>query len=290
MTTDRSRRPVILIGAARSGTKFLRDLLASDKSFARVPYDVNYVWRTGNFGVDDDALRPEMLTDRLAARIRQTLYQLAGMRGGEAEKRLIEKTVSNTLRVPFVDRVFPDALYVHLLRDGRAVIESSMRMWQAPPDRRGLRRKLADMPWMNFGYVGWFLLNYLQGLLRGRAGGAVWGPRYPGVIKDIDNLPLVEVVARQWAASVESASRGLAGIAGDRVFTLRYETLMREPAELERLCDFLAVSDRAAIRHEFAVRADSSNLDKWRSKLSAAEIEGIGKVAGECLRAHGYLS
>ena len=39
---------VIIIGAARSGTKYLRDVLATAPNAARVPYDINYIWRYGS--------------------------------------------------------------------------------------------------------------------------------------------------------------------------------------------------------------------------------------------------
>jgi len=51
-----NRRPIILIGAARSGTKFLRDIIASDKSVKAVPFDANFVWRYGVEEESDDAL------------------------------------------------------------------------------------------------------------------------------------------------------------------------------------------------------------------------------------------
>jgi hypothetical protein len=47
---------VFVIGAARSGTKFLRDVIGASPYAAVVPYDVNYVWRGGNEGFPDDAL------------------------------------------------------------------------------------------------------------------------------------------------------------------------------------------------------------------------------------------
>ena len=40
--------PIVLIGAARSGTKILRDALATALGVPQVPYDVGYVWRYGN--------------------------------------------------------------------------------------------------------------------------------------------------------------------------------------------------------------------------------------------------
>ena len=47
---------VIIIGAARSGTKYLRDVLATAPNAARVPYDINYIWRYGSESHPDDAL------------------------------------------------------------------------------------------------------------------------------------------------------------------------------------------------------------------------------------------
>jgi hypothetical protein len=44
--------------------------------------------------------------------------------------RLIgDKTPLNTLYLEWLDAMFPDACYVHVLRDGRAVVESLVRNW-----------------------------------------------------------------------------------------------------------------------------------------------------------------
>ena len=40
-------RVVIVLGAARSGTKMLRDAIAANNGGFKVPYDINYVWRQG---------------------------------------------------------------------------------------------------------------------------------------------------------------------------------------------------------------------------------------------------
>jgi hypothetical protein len=41
-------RPVIILGAARSGTKYLRDILATAPNAARVTYGINYIRRYGS--------------------------------------------------------------------------------------------------------------------------------------------------------------------------------------------------------------------------------------------------
>ena len=103
---DKSPPAVIVIGAARSGTKFLRDILAAGKGVAAVPYDVNYVWRFGAESVPDDCLDPAQVTDKQRRFIRRTLPALAHMKQGEV---LVEKTVSNALRVAYVEAVLPQA-------------------------------------------------------------------------------------------------------------------------------------------------------------------------------------
>ena len=283
-----SLRPVILIGAARSGTKFLRDVIGRSAEFATVPYDVNYVWRMADPRAGHDALDPAQLSARHAERIRATLRSLAGLGAGDS-RRLLEKTVSNTLRVPYVDAVFPDALFIHLVRDGHAVTESSLRMWQAPPDRQGLARKLRDLPLSNIGYVAWFAVNYAKGLLKGRTGGEVWGPRYPGILDDLTRMPLIEVVARQWAMSVQHADAALSDIPAERVLTVRYEDLMSDATQLPRLCAFLGIEDPLVVQTEFDTKADTRNLEKWRESLSESDIASIRKIAADELRRHGYL-
>ncbi len=47
---------VIVIGAARSGTKVLREMLAASPNVAAVSFDVNFIWRTGNEGEANDVL------------------------------------------------------------------------------------------------------------------------------------------------------------------------------------------------------------------------------------------
>ena len=48
-------QPIIIIGAARSGTNMLRDVLTSLDDFATWPCDeINYIWRYGNKKREDD--------------------------------------------------------------------------------------------------------------------------------------------------------------------------------------------------------------------------------------------
>lgn len=275
--------PVILIGAARSGTKILRDLLAASSGVRAVPYDINYVWRYGAQG--DDMLDPDGLTRRRIRFIRQTIPRLAGARPGDV---VVEKTVSNTLRVPFVDRVFPTARYVHLIRDGRDVAESAMRQWQAPPDWRALARKLRGMPLANAGYVAWFAGNILRGAVAGRGGGGVWGPRFPGLEQAVAD-GLATACARQWVASVERARADLAALPGDRVFEIRYEDMVADPDRVGGLARALDLPDPDAVAAAARSRLRPTPPGAWRD-LPATDRTVFDTILSPSLSRLGYAS
>lgn len=280
-------QPIILIGAARSGTKFLRDVLAAQPGICAVPYDVNYVWRFGIARDMDDALDPAALTDAKRAFIRRQLGRLSGAGPGQA---MLEKTVSNTLRVPFVDAVYPDARYIHLVRDGRDVTESAIRQWTAPPDWPALVRKLRGLPLANIGYLGWFTANFVRGRRSGRGGGRVWGPRFPGSDTMVATLSLPEICATQWVQSVTRARADLAALPGsaERVHTIRYEDLVADPAALAALVAWLGIEDGTAVQGRYAASLRRSDAKPWQ--MAPVETQSaIARIADPTLAEFGYL-
>lgn len=277
--------PIIVIGAARSGTKFLRDLLASGSGAACVPYDVNYVWRYRVRWERDDALDPTELTDAQRAFIRKSLSRIARQRSGQ---RIVEKTVANTLRVPFVDAVYPDAVFVHLIRDGRSVTESAMRQWSAAPGWSGIARKAREMPLRNLDYAAWYAFNTLAGLFSGRKGGRVWGPRYPGIQQDVERLSLVEVCAKQWKVCVETSLRDLTGISPIRVKEVRYEDLVGGPDALASLVDWLGLAEKDQILSAWRSRRAPPEQCMW-TRLPEEDRSRMLAITGSTLQRLGYV-
>lgn len=113
-------RPIFLIGAARSGTKLLRDMLGRHPELDAIPYDINYLWRLGHEDLKHDEL-PD-ITDRARKAINRHLQQAGA-------DFVVEKTVSNCFRVAPVARAFPEARFIFLVRDGYDVTESAVRQW-----------------------------------------------------------------------------------------------------------------------------------------------------------------
>jgi len=277
-------RPVVIIGAARSGTKILRDSLSVALGVPCLPYDVGYVWGYGNESREDDCLTATDLTPRSERLIRRFLGRYADVEG-----RLIEKSVSNTLRVPFVAAVLPGATFVHLVRDGVDVAESSRRQWTAPPDYRYLVRKARHFP---LRMVPTYGRRYAASLLRRRVADdgrvATWGPRYPGMITELAQTDLLTVCARQWRESVNRARRGLAET-GVRAVEVRYETFVQDPAAtLDRVADFcgLSTTPTSLAAASTAIRPDRTG--HGRHTLTETELEDLDDEIGADLAVLDY--
>jgi hypothetical protein len=114
--------------------------------------------------------------------------------------RFISKDPGDSLRVSILDEIFPEALFVHIIRDGRAVVQSTVR---------NLRQR-----------------------------GEWYGIKIPGWQALVDR-PLVETAGMQWRVTVESARRGSEARAGplprDPLRGLRRVVGDRRPDEGARL-------------------------------------------------------
>jgi hypothetical protein len=163
-----------------------------------------------------------------------------------APPAFVEKTVSNVLRVPFVQAIFPQAKFIAIVRDGRDVVESAERCWRDTPRTGYLLTKLRTFPWLHCAPYGW---KYTLRTVRRRLGLdkhlRSWGPRYPGIDDDVRSCALLEVCAWQWIACIEHYEQSRRVLAPGQLLELRYEDLVQSPANVvARLCDFLQVDDR----------------------------------------------
>lgn len=283
---DDDLRPVVILGAARSGTKFLRQIIGASSTCAPVPYGVNHVWRYGNQSHPHDALSPTHCTDRIARYIRRTLLRTANCSPPFSHRYLIEKTCANTLRVSFVDAVLPDALFIHIVRDGRDVVASARHQWRRRPSlltriKKGLSAPLASLQ---------FGARQLAGRVRPGAmrTASTWGPRYPGIDDDVRTLTTVEVCAQQWKHCVIACLDALETLPSNRSLTIRYEELIATSSSLEALCSFLDLPDPSALHTYYhqTVRRDTTN--RWKHAYEEHELRTIESILVPTLHRLGY--
>ncbi len=260
---------VIIIGAARSGTNILRDVVCSFDDFGTWPCDeINPIWRYGNLGWPNDALPRALATKPVRDYIRRSFLREWRRQG--CPKFLIEKTCANCLRVEFVRAVFPEARFIHLQRNGADVTRSAMKRWSGEFELRKWSYLLAKLRFVPLSSLPFFGMRFLSRRLGRKAHFDQWGPVVEWMPSD---GPLHWICARQWASCAYRAARALDRLPMDRVHHLSYEVFVERPFScLQDLFSFLdhPVSERALWQAIGMIRRP----EKTAQQKSNIEISG----------------
>lgn len=260
-------RPVIVLSAPRSGSTLLFETLArapgtftigreSHRTFESLPglhpaqrgFDSNRL-----VAADATPARVEALKANFAAELRDR----EGRPPQSQNVRLLEKTPKNSLRVPFLHEVFPDAHYVLLYRRPQEVLASMIEAWQS-----GKFRTYPNLP-------GWT--------------GLPWSLLLVPDWRDLIGRPIEVIVAHQWARTMETLLDDVAALPAARVTTVRYHEFLTHPqAEMERVAaaaglGWDVVLDGLPLSKTTLTRPDP---DKWRRHEAAIDrvlpgLEGL---------------
>ncbi len=280
--------PVIIIGAPRSGTNMLRDLLTQLPGCGTWPCDeINYIWRHGNRSVATDEFTAAQATSQVSRHVRAAFEHLARSRRIQT---VIEKTCANCLRIPFVDCILPEAKFVHLVRDGRDAAVSARQRWCARMDWSYVLRKARFVPCTDLPfYATDYLVNRLTRLTSKQKQLRTWGPKHASLVEDLRHGSLLEVCALQWKQCVDAATTALLRIDAQRVLTMRYEDFVTQPAEeLARVADFVQVDVVVddCLRLVDGVR--STSIGQAARVLNMEELSTIETLCEETLKTHRY--
>lgn len=268
-------RPVIILGAPRAGTSVLGRLLEAHPEFVHVK-EPRFVWRYGNDHLSDilpaSAARQEV--------VKHIHSHFDRMIGDRSELRLLEKTPSNSLRVPFIDRVFPDAQYVHITRNGYDAALSIRWYWQnftkgLGQSRKGSResilaQRLAEV---RPSQIPWYAGEFLGRLIPRRSGQprTLWGPRLPGMRQMLREMDLLEVAGLQWRTCVERARIDGPAVAPGRYYEVRLEDLNED-----RLRDIFAFLGLA-----YAPEARRYLEEEFTPSMTGSRREALAQLTRE---------
>lgn len=280
--------PIILLGAARSGTNMLRNALTGLPDVTTWPCDeINYIWRHGNARFPTDAFSREMARPEVVRTIRNAFISLANRTG---KPKVVEKTCANTLRVPFVDEVVPEAHYIHLVRDPYDVAPSATLRWKAPLDIPYIMAKARYVPPLDMPfYATQYLLNRVAKVLRRDQRLSTWGPRYANQQEDLQQNPLVVAAALQWQHCVRACRSALQALAPDRFLEIRYEDFVQDPkAHFNRVLTFLNMrADEREIATAVA-GVSAGSVGRGRDSLFPDHLNAIRSAVGDLRRELGY--
>ena len=133
-------RPIFIIGSPRSGTTLIRLILDSHPHISCGPEThflglmekiVGIHWATLRGYQFDKAYWQRKIADFFTS----FQEEYARSRG---KTRWAEKTPTYTMHLPFIDGIFPNCQFVHIIRDGRDVVTSHRERW-------GFRRALTSI-------------------------------------------------------------------------------------------------------------------------------------------------
>ena len=280
-------KPIIIIGAPRSGTKMLRGILASHPGLVTFPSEIDYIWKHGNESIPHDELTQHDALPEVKEYIRS---QFALLSTRHKNARVVEKSVANSLRVEFVHSVFPDACFVHLVRDGRASVESVRRSWESGFSAKYYLQKFQGVDWSDALY---FSSKYFSHHLRRKgiigSDKGVNGPHFSGMKKLIENKDALEVCAIQWMNCVKIAKSQLKAVPVEQVLEIKYEDLVKDPLELmQSAFHFLDLEFTSESNNYISKNIHDSNLGKWKENLSVEELNLLLPHINEQLHQFGY--
>lgn len=188
--------------------------------------------------------------------------------------------------------VFPNAKFIHLIRDGRDVAESVYRQWLAPPDWKYSLKKAMTFPLVDaFGYAVNYALSLGKKLLfQSSKIQPIWGVHYQGIEQDLLTKDLIEVCALQWVYSVQSASTALLTLSSKQVMTIRYETFVNSPLDsLQQIAEFLSINPSPYPEYIDLNQVSVASIGKGLNQLSTQQIDLMMPYLEDTLKSFQYL-
>ena len=254
--------PVFLAGCARSGTTLLAELLGLHPRIARWS-EANRVWDPGWYpwrpGLTDRApleLDPESFVDAWwrenAGRLDEIRAVFGAYRWLGGDELFLNKSPIHAHRLTQLVEAFPGARFLHLVRDGRAVVRSHGRKLLA-------QDKLREWP----------------------------AEARERMLAHPDELH--RLLARFWARTIEAVGERerLLGLAeAGRWHELRYEDLCARPAEtLAEVHEFLGLEPRPGDAGRVEIRSQNR---KWREAFGPDLLAELEAEMLPVLKAYDY--
>jgi len=267
--------PIIIIGAGRSGTKILRDILCAHSKLVTWPCDeINPIWRHDHANYPTDELKPEQATPKIKKYIRSKFKKILKKYNGE---RVVEKTCANALRINYVYEIFPNAQFIHLIRDGRDVAESARKRWKGDVKISYIIKKGRYIPFFDIPYYAFqFISNRFQRILNKKNQPKTWGPIFFKIEEIAKTKDLIETCGIQWRECVNRAKKDFQNIPSSQIYEIKYEELVKNPQkEFRNIFNFLNLNFEENIKSTIIKKITNKNIGKWKKNLSQKDIDKL---------------
>ena len=223
---DKLKQPVIILSAPRSGSNLLFEQMQKLNGLWSIGGESHMVYaslphlRFENANCDSGGLNESHADPKTASLFRASLLYLAKNNRGKAfvsepperqpeHIQLIEKTPRNSIAIPFIRKVFPDAKFIFLNREAKQNIASIAEAWERG-EKTGQFVTYRNLP--DFDREAWcFLLPKLWRTMKGQS--------------------TIDIAAFQWLAANQSIIENLGDLSSENLISLSYQQLIENPSQ-----------------------------------------------------------
>lgn len=256
--------PIFMVGSERSGTTILGQILGHQEDVLYLN-EARPIWYEAMPSVDEGSFHWEDgepsgrlfldesdYTDETKASLEQAFGWLIRFGG---RKRLLEKLPINLFRVRWLMAMWPDAVFLQLVRDPFSTAASKAALWGG-----------AETP-------GTMLRNRLIAALSPECGWLL------ETVQDPYERQLL-----LWRTCIEEGER-LRNLFPDQYHAVRFEDVQREPEEvLARICTFLGLRFTSRLRRAYRCMLDR----RIRLATPPISLERCRDLLGDSARRWGY--
>ncbi len=167
------------------------------------------------------------------------------------KNRFVSKQTANNQRLFLLNEIFPDAYYIHIIRDGRAVANS-----------------LINVNWWDGTYLWWN------------------GKMVKELVETEDDR--LTYACYHWKNEIEEVKRFQKIIKKNKIVTIKYEDFVNNPRETIKLVsEFCGLNTSSSYMDIIPTKLLSQN-DKWIMQLSKKQIVLLEKELTQSLNILGY--
>ena len=164
-------------------------------------------------------------------------------------------------RIGFLNEIFDDAKFIHIVRDGRAVASSLLHIGS----------------WQWRGWYGPYSWRY--------------GPLSPEdhAAWEASNRSFAVLAGMQWRLHTRSVEAARQGLDPKRFLEVRYETFCEQPVETcRRVTDFAELPDSETFDRHVKAAPIKDMSSRWRADLSAEQQSMLTDLLRDDLLRYGY--
>jgi hypothetical protein len=213
-------------------------------------------WDTYAYGFSEpcrDLVRTDV-TARVKKQVRGAIQPMLT----PARNRFLAK-VTGWPRIGFLNEIFEDAKFIHIIRDGRAVANSLLHVWF---------------------WGGWYGPQGWRAGLLSAEDQATW---------ESYDRSFVALAGLEWRIQMRAIDAAREKLDPKLFFEVKYEDLCRQPLDTYReVLEFAELPESAELERQVKAASLESTSQRWRDDLTPGQQAILDDLLREDLRRYGY--